>query len=144
MHIKVPFLAVLLVTLIQLATYALQHNAYSAKSADEVLLSDENKITEVQLIDLSGKTHETNNPEVIKKVRSYLGEVEYVRLRNDQTFYMPMRTMTLRLFDGENTDLIIPYGQEAFINHKVYRIKKGTLEGETIYKFFIEDENGEP
>jgi len=54
-----------------------------------------------------------------------------------------MRTMTLRLHDGENTDLIIPYGQEAFINHKVYRIKKGTLEGETIYKFFIEDENGE-
>lgn len=128
MHMKVPFLAILFLSVFQLTVYAIQNNDYSRKSFDEVLGVDPDSIIEIQMIDYSGIVHHTKEPEEIREILHIFNQMEYQRLRSDQTSYMPRKTVTISLFDeNKQSDFLIPYGKETIIGHNVYRIRNGTI-----------------
>lgn len=128
MHIKVPFLAVLFITIFQLTVYGLQNNAHSTKDFDDVLTVNQDDISEIQMSDLSGRVHRTKDPKQMNDIIDFFNQFQYQRLRDDQTSYMPMKTMMITIHDEDQTVFIIPYGEEILINHKVYKIKNGSIE----------------
>jgi|SRR5690625_284243 len=132
MHMKVPFLAVFIISIFQLTIYGIQNNHYSPKDFTEVLTVHQDDITEIQIRDLSGQVHDTKNPEQIREILAYFNQFQYQRLRNDQTAFMPNKTMMISMQDDQQTDFIIPYGKEAMISQKVYRIKNGTIEQDVL------------
>src|SRR5699024_12806733 len=123
MHIKVLFLAVLIISIFQITLYGIQHNEHSKKEFSEIVSVQPDNISEIQLTDLSNHTHQITDPKQMKQLINYFNEFEYQRLRNDQTGYMPMRTMMIYMDDVKKTDFIIPYGKEVRSIHKQYRIK---------------------
>ena len=62
--------------------------------------------------------------------------LQYKRLSNDQTSYMPMLANIIYLTDGVNEDFIVPYGQEAMISYKVYQMKGGSIDQTYILDFY--------
>lgn len=136
MYIRIPFLAVLIITIFQLIVYGIQNNEHSAKDFNEILNVGVDDITEMSMIDLSGKQRETKSSEHIEAFVSYFQQFQYKRLRNDQTAYMPNRTMSINFYADDEIEFIIPYGKEIFISNKVYYIKKGTIEQDDLLKMF--------
>src|SRR5690625_6239179 len=136
MHIKVPFLAVLIISIFQTTLYGIQNNHYSRKDFNEILTVQPENITEIRISNFSGHGRHTTDPEQIKDIFNYFNQFQYQRLRNDQTAFMPKRTMMINIYAGENIDFIIPYGKEAFINHKVYRVKNGVIEQDLLLEIF--------
>jgi|SRR5699024_1041675 len=134
MHIKVPFLAILIISVAQLTVYGIQNNNYSKKDFDEVVNVEQDDISEIQIRDLAGIEHKTDNPEQIKEIIDYFDQFQYQRLRNDQTSFMPMKTMMINMEDSHQSDFIIPYDQEVLISHKVYRVKNGTIDQDMLLK----------
>src|SRR5690625_4350158 len=108
MHIKVPFLAILFLSVFQLTIYAIQNNKDSKKDFKEVLAVDQETILEIQMSDFSGNVHHTKDPEQIREILDYFNQFEYQRLRNDQTSYMPNKTMMISMYDEDQIDFIIP------------------------------------
>lgn len=136
MHIRIPFLAVLLISIFQLTIYGLQNNEYSKKELDEILTVSFDDVTEISMTDLAGNERRTTNPEQIKTFLQYLDQFKYKRLMNDETTYMPMQTMSIYLYADEDIEFIIPYGKEALITHKVYSVKDGTIEQADLLELF--------
>src|SRR5699024_7353134 len=122
MHIKVLFLAVLIISIFQITLYGIQHNEHSKKEFSEIVSVQPDNISKIQLTDLSNHKHQITNPKQMKQLINYFNQFEYQRHRNDQTGYMPIRTMMIYMDDGEQTDFIIPYGKEVLISHKTYMI----------------------
>lgn len=136
MHIKIPFLAVLIITVFQLTLYGIQNNKYSSKDLDEILTVNLDNVTEVSITDLDGAERHTTNPKQIDAIVDYFNQFEYQRLMNDQTAFMPERTMTINYYVGKEMNFMIPYGKEAFIDHRVYSVKGGTIDQATLLEMF--------
>jgi hypothetical protein len=124
MHTKVPFLVVFFLSIFQLIVYAV----LDYEEFEEVVTVDPEQVTEIEISDLSNQVHSTKDPEKIKNILDYLREFEYRRVPDDQTAYMPMNTMMINVYDGEQHDFIIPYGDEVLISHKIYQIPNGPIE----------------
>ncbi|MGM8365647.1 hypothetical protein ACLIBG_09205 [Virgibacillus sp. W0181] len=137
MHIRIPFLAVLIITIFQLTVYGIQNNEHSAKDFNEIMTVQLDNITEISMIDLSGEQRCTKDPKHIKAFVNYFNQFQYKRLRNDQTAFMPKRTMTINFDTGDDIDFIIPYGNEVFISHKTYSIRNGTIEQDELLEMFL-------
>lgn len=142
MHIRIPFLAVLIITIFQITVYGIQNNEHSTKDLNEILTVQLDNITEISMTDLSGHQRHTKDPKQIKAFVNYLNQFQYKRLMNDQTAYMPNRTMTIDFYTGNEMDFIIPYGKEALISHKVYSVKNGTIEEDELIEMFLLLPNG--
>lgn len=137
MHIRIPFLAVLIITVFQLAVYGIQNNEHSTKGLDEVLTVPLDNITEISMTNLSRRQRNTTDPEQIQAFVSFLNQFQYKRLRNDETSYMPNRTMTINFYSDDEMDFIIPYEQEVFITHKVYIVKNGPIRESELVELFL-------
>lgn len=136
MHIKVPFLAILFISIFQLTVYGIQNNDYSEKDFDEILAVHQDNILEIKISGFSGRVHHTKDPEQIRYILNYFNQFQYQRLRNDQTSYMPNKTLMISIYGEYQTDFIIPYGKEVLVSHKVYRIKNGTIEQDVLLEIF--------
>lgn len=130
MHVKVPFLTVFVLTLLQVVVTAV----LSYEEFNEILLVQPEKIVEIEITDFSNQVHSIQDPEQIQAILDYLNLFEYQRLVNDQTAYMPMNTMMVTMYDGEQSDFIIPYGDEVLISHKVYQLKNGPIDPNYLLK----------
>jgi|SRR5690625_1998203 len=128
MHTKIPFLVVFFLSILQIIVYAV----LNYEELDEILNVNTDKVVEIEVSDLSNQIHSTKDPEQIENILAYFNEFEYQRLLDDQTAYMPMNTMMINMYDGEQHDFIIPYGDEVLVSHKVYQIKNGPIEEEVI------------
>lgn len=128
MHIKVPFLAVLFISLFQLSIYAVQNDEYSAKSFTEVFPLKQTDVSEIKVDDYANRTYSIQDREQIEDVLQYFDQFQYKRLRNDQTSFMPDNTLMIHFDDGEHTAFMIPYEKEVMMNNKVYKLQNGTLD----------------
>src|SRR5690625_1118607 len=108
MHTKIPFLVVFVISIFQIIVYAV----LNYEEFNEILAVDADQVVEIEISDLSSQIHSAKDPEQIKNILDYFNEFEYQRLLNDQTAYMPMNTMMINVYDGEQHDFIIPYGDE--------------------------------
>lgn len=127
MHIKVPFLAVLFISLFQLSVYAVQNDEYSAKSFTEVFPLNQTEVSEIKVDDYANRTHSIQGTTQIEEILQYFDQFQYKRLRNDQTSFMPDHTLMIQFDDGEHTAFMIPYEKEVMINNKVYKLQNGKL-----------------
>src|SRR5699024_8817124 len=109
---------------------------YSEKDLDDILTVQQDAITEIQMIDLSGQMRYTKDSEQITSILHYFNQFQYKRLRNDQTAFMPDHTMMIHLYSGDEHDFIIPYGDEAMVSHKVYSIKNGVIKQDELLQIF--------
>lgn len=137
MYTRLPFLAVLIISIFQITLYGIQNNEHGVKEFNEILTVQVDHITEISMTDLSGEERRTRNPKQIEAFIDYFNQFQYKRLRNDQTAHMPNRTMTINFYDGDEIDFIIPYGQEVFVSHKVYRIKRSTIDQDDLLEMFL-------
>lgn len=136
MHTRIPFLAVLIITVFQLAVYGIQNNEHSTKDLNDILNVDLNNITEISMTDLSANQRNTTDPEQIKAFVDYLNQFKYKRLRNDQTNFMPDRTMTINFYTNSGMDFFIPYGNEVLLTHKIYRVQHGPIDEDELMDIF--------
>lgn len=137
MYTRLPFLAVLIISIFQITLYSIQNNEYGVKEFNEVLTVQVEHVTEISMTDLSGEERRTKHPKQIEAFIRYFNQFQYKRLRNDETAYMPNRTMTINFYDGDEIDFIIPYGQEIFVSHKVYSVKKSTINPDELLDMFL-------
>jgi hypothetical protein len=128
MHTKIPFLVVFFLSILQIIVYAV----LSYEEFDEILTVNTDKVVEIEISDLFNQIHSTKDPEQIENILDYFNEFEYQRLLDDQTAYMPMNTMMINMYDGEQHDFIIPYGNEVLVSHKIYRIQNGPIEEDVL------------
>ena len=128
MHTKIPFLVVFFLSILQIIVYAV----LSYEEFDEILTVNTDKVVEIEISDLFNQIHSTKDPEQIENILAYFNEFEYQRLLDDQTAYMPMNTMMINMYDGEQHDFIIPYGNEVLVSHKIYRIQNGPIEEDVL------------
>lgn len=137
MHIRVPFLAVLVISIFQLAVYGIQNNEYSKKDFDEIFILQLDDITELSMTNLSGQRRSTKDPEQILSFLNYFDQFQYQRLMDDQTAFMPKRVFSISFYAGDEVEFIIPYGNEALVTHKVYSVKSGEIEQEKLLEMFL-------
>jgi hypothetical protein len=130
MHMKVPFLAVFSITIFQVVTLAI----LSYEEINELLMINPNQVDKIEITDYSNEVHTMKDPEKISDLLDYLNQFEYQRLVGDETSYMPMNTILITIYDGETSDFIIPYRQEALISHKVYKIRNGPIDPDVILR----------
>lgn len=136
MHIKVPFLAVLFMSLFQLSVFAVENDEYSAKNFAEIFPLNQTDISEITVDDYSSRTHSIKDKARIEEVLHYFDQFQYKRLRNDQTSFMPDNTLMIHFDDGERTTFIIPYKKEMMLDNKVYKLKGGELSEEKLLDLF--------
>ena len=136
MHIKVPFLAVLFISLFQLSVFAVENDEYSAKNFAEIFPLNQTDISEITVDDYSSRTHSIEDKTRIEEVLHYFDQFQYKRLRNDQTSFMPDNTLMIHFDDGERTTFIIPYKKEMMLDNKVYKLKGGELSEEKLLDLF--------
>ena len=136
MHIKVPFLAVLFMSLFQLSVFAVENDEYSAKNFSEIFPLNQADISEITVDDYSSRTHSIKDKARIEEVLHYFDQFQYKRLRNDQTSFMPDNTLMIHFDDGERTTFIIPYKKEMMLDNKVYKLKGGELSEEKLLDLF--------
>lgn len=136
MHIRIPFLAVLIISIFQITLYGIQNNEHSTKELNEILNVQMNNITEISMTDLSGNERHTKDPKQIKVFVNYLNQFQYKRHMDDQTSYMPNRIITINFHTDDEMDFIIPYGNEVLISHKVYSVKNGIIENDKLIEMF--------
>lgn len=136
MHIKVPFLAVLFISLFQLSVFAVENDEYSAKNFAEIFPLNQTDISEITVDDYSSRTHSIKDKDRIEEVLHYFDQFQYKRLRNDQTSFMPDNTLMIHFDDGERTTFIIPYKKEMMLDNKVYKLKGGELSEEKLLDLF--------
>ncbi|GAA0301539.1 hypothetical protein GGQ92_001351 [Gracilibacillus halotolerans] len=105
------------------------------KKLAETLTVKTDNITHLKITNLAGEYRTTTDPQQIQYLIDYLNTMTYKRLVDDQTAFMPTRTIIIYLFEGEKVDFIIPYGQEAMINRKVYQIEDGYIESNFLADF---------
>ena len=58
----------------------------------------------------------------------YLNQFHYKRLNGDKTSRMPMKASIIYIYIDDRIEFIVPYGPEAMISYKVYKIKDGPIE----------------
>jgi hypothetical protein len=136
MHIKIPIIAFLIVSSIQLAVYGIQNNKYSKKDFAEILTVQQGAITTIRISDLAGRERYTQDPAQMEMILDYFAQFRYQRLMNDQTAFMPSRTSTVYLDAGDDTVFIVPYGKEVIIDHRVYRVRGGMIEQQFLTDMF--------
>lgn len=132
MHTRIPFLVVFILSILQIIVYTV----LDYEEFEEIVAVDPEQVVEIEISDRSSQMHSIQDHEQIKKILDYLSTFEYHRLLADQTAYMPMNTMTINIYDGEQHDFIIPYGDEVLISHKVYRIQNGPIEEDVLLDMF--------
>lgn len=137
MHTRIPFLAVLIITVFQLAIYGIQNNEHSPKDLNEILTVELDNITEISITNLAAQQRNTTDPKQIEAIIKYLNQFKYQRLRNDQTTFMPDRTMTINFYADGEMDFFIPYGKEVLLTHRIYRVKNGIIEEDELIELFF-------
>lgn len=138
MHIKIPFLAVLIISIIQITIYGLENNNYSKKSFDEIIGVAPEEITEITLTDLEKQKHSVSSQDKIDKIITYFSQFNYQRLRNDETSYMPMQTMMLNIQTEDQTYFLIPYQKEILLDYKTYKVDHDTIDDADLSEIFAE------
>src|SRR5699024_8431184 len=123
-------LTVFFISILQIIVLAI----VSYEELDEILTVNPDSILEIEITDFSSQVHSIKDPEQIREIVDYLNQFEYQRLVNDQTDYMPMNKMIVTVYDGQRSDFIIPYGNEALISHKVYQIRNGPIEPDVLLR----------
>lgn len=136
MHIKVPFLAVLFISLFQLSVFAVENDEYSAKSFAEIFPLHQSQVSEIKVDDYSNRTYSIEDGARIEEITEYFNQFQYKRLRNDQTSFMPDNTLMIHFDDGEHTAFIIPYKKEMMLDNKVYKLKDDELSEEKLLDLF--------
>src|SRR5699024_8715527 len=136
MHIKIPFLAVLIISIIQITFYGLENNNYSKKNFDEIIDMAPEDIIEISLTDLEKQEHKLTSQKHIDKVLRYFSQFNYQRLRNDETSYMPMQTMMLTIRTEDQNYYLIPYQKEILLDYKTYKVHYGLIDDADLYELF--------
>lgn len=108
----------------------------SYKNLDEIMDVHPENVTRITLSNYTGDYRTTTDPDKIEEFVRHLKRLQYKRLSNDQTSYMPMLANIIYLTDGVNEDFIVPYGQEAMISYKVYQMKGGSIDQTYILDFY--------
>jgi len=128
MRININVLVIIIISIVQLGIYGHLHGEQRLRDFSETITVKKDAITEIKVSNLSGEYRSLTDEEQIDSVIVYFNQFNYKRLVNDQTSYMPTRTIMIYLRDDNNENFIIPYGKEVMINHKVYQVKGGELD----------------
>src|SRR5699024_12791413 len=102
MHIKVPFLAVLFISLFQLSVFAVENDEYSAKNFSEIFPLNQADISEITVDGYSSRTHYIKDKARIEEVLHYFDQFQYKRLSKDQTTFKPDNTLMIHFEDDED------------------------------------------
>src|SRR5699024_7376476 len=132
MHIKVPFLAVLFISLFQLSVFAVANDEYSAKNFAEIFPLNQTDNHKTTVDEYSSRTNPIKDKARIEEVLHYFDHFQYKRLRNDQTSFMPDNRLMIHFDDGERTTFILPYKKEMMLDNKVYKLKDGEFSEERL------------
>lgn len=132
MHMKVPFLVVLVLSFFQILVYAF----ISTEAFDDILTVDPEHVNKIELIDFSNQMHVVKDPQQIEAILDYFRQYEYQHHPDDQTAYMPKRTIMISLYDQKHTDFIIPYGKEVLVSHKVYSLANEGIDQDALLRLF--------
>lgn len=106
------------------------------KHLEDTLSIDLDSVSKIEISNLNGNYRTTTNHAEMNVLVDYLSQVQYDRLLNDQTAYMPMNTRIIYLYANDEIDFIITYGKEAMINQKVYQVKDGEINQEFLAEFY--------
>ncbi|UJL46691.1 hypothetical protein KFZ58_01660 [Virgibacillus sp. NKC19-16] len=113
--------------------------AYSdyVKELEDTLHVNPEEVTKITIAISESTSHKsTRDKEKIISLMDYLSQVGYQRLSGDQTSYMPMKASIIYLFENNKQSFIVPYETEAMIDHKVYKIRNGSIEDTFLEEFY--------
>lgn len=126
----------LTIGLIILGIYGFFYGEHSSKPLSDTLTIDFDSVTKIELSNLTGDYRSTEDKEDIQFILNYLNQVQYKRLMNDQTAYMPKRASIIYVYEDDRSNFIVPYENEAMINYKVYKVKNGAIDQAVLLKIF--------
>ncbi len=109
-----------------LVTFAFLHSDYRKKSFQETLTVHQKDVVKVTM-EFGGVTKQTTDKSKIDILFKYFDRVKYVRMRGDQTAFMPTKAHIIYLHSDDFVDFIVPYNDEAMISYKVYKVKDGQI-----------------
>lgn len=107
-----------------------QNSSYHSQSFSNMLTINSQTITKITISSPVhvGQYKITTDKEKINELINYLNQFKYNRMLNDQTAYMPTQASIIYFFDDKESNFIVPYGNEAMISQKVYKVKNGYIE----------------
>ncbi|MBU5466807.1 hypothetical protein KQI49_08170 [Virgibacillus sp. MSJ-26] len=107
------------------------------KNFDETLNISSHEISKLTMDTPSNRHYKsTTNKKEIKRITDYFNCVTYERMLADRTGYMPDRASIIYLDGNGHTNFIVPYKKEVMINHKLYKVKNGEIEGKFLKSFY--------
>src|SRR5699024_5287006 len=87
-------------------------------------------------MEIGGVSKTTKDKSKINELFEHFNQVEYKRMRGDQTAYMPTKAYIIYLHEGDYSDFIVPYNDEAMISYNVYKIKKDEITYEFLNNYY--------
>lgn len=115
-----------------------QNSSYHSQSFSNTLTINSQTVTKITISSPVhvGQYKTTANKEKINELINYLSQFKYKRMLNDQTAYMPTQASIIYFFDDTESSFIIPYGNEAMISQKVYKVKNGDIEKDYLNDYY--------
>src|SRR5699024_2268023 len=107
-----------IIIVVTVSILGLKYSGYE-KNFEETLELDKASITKLTM-EISGVS-KTNKD---KRMKGY------------QTAYMPTKAYNIYLHEGDYSDFIVPYNDEAMISYKVYKIKNGKITYEFLNNYY--------
>ena len=123
-----------IIIVVTVSILGLKYSGYE-KNFEETLELDKASITKLTM-EIGGVSKTTKDKSKINELFEHFNQVEYKRMRGDQTAYMPTKAYIIYLHEGDYSDFIVPYNDEAMISYKVYKIKKGEITYEFLNNYY--------
>src|SRR5699024_2530363 len=105
------------------------------KNFEETLELDKDSITKLTM-EIGGVSKTTKDKSKINELYEHYNKMEYKRMMEDQTAYMTTKAYIIYLNEGDYSDFIVSYNDEAMISYKVYKIKKGEITYEFLNNYY--------
>ncbi|MBP1969915.1 hypothetical protein J2Z83_002023 [Virgibacillus natechei] len=136
MRKTIAFLFIIL-ALPSLSLIAIAYSNY-VKELNDALHVNPEEVTKITVgsSESKGQYKSTREEEKINILMNYLNQVDYQRLSGDQTSYMPTKASIIYFNENEKQSFMVPYETEAMIDHKVYKIKNGTIEDSFLIELY--------
>src|SRR5690625_365739 len=123
-----------IIIVVTVSILGLKYSGYE-KNFEETLELDKASITKLTM-EIGGVSKTTKDKSKISELYEHINQVEYKRIKKKQTAYMPTKSYNIYLHEGDYSDFIVPYNDEAMISYKVYKIKKGEITNEFLNNYY--------
>src|SRR5690625_1220082 len=124
-----------IIIVVTVSILGLKYSGYE-KNFEETLELDKASITKLTM-EIGGVSKTTKDKSKINELFEHFNQVESKRMRGDQTAYMQTKAYIIYLLNGDYSDFIVPYNDEAMISYKVYKIKNGNITYEFLNNYYL-------